>query len=453
MQLTPSQDKLITDLPTWWRSKNQFALLEAPAGFGKTFMVKQFLQFMGRRVKPLVLAETNEAVNVLRQGLGANYTIKTVCSAFNLSLGNIEGVKQLVQYNEPDFTETNLLIVDECSMLGVERLVMMLRTSLSLGIKILLIGHSSQLPPIEARNDEHGCLSPAFDDSFYTKFNLEIPQKFYLHEPVRNTTEIFTFCTEVEALLRKRGVIPYKFVVGSSFLTKQLQDRQATHSFLEGITVALAYSNKRVWELNTEIRAGIFGGLASEELFLPKDRLIFRQPTFCFWVKLKENFRSLEELLKVKKTLFTTNTKAVVTEVSFKTVLGIDCWELKVTSNHYEEGKQVGYVYYPLNRNEVVSFFHKLHNFALWETSATFKQKKFDLAYSVGSVFGVDAYDEKHDLRHGYAVTCDCSQGATIDNVIVEEKDVDRCVRNRMLMLKVKYVAYSRARVNLWRML
>lgn len=451
MQLTPSQEHLLLSLPAWWRSKQQVGILEGAAGFGKTFMVKQFLQLMGKRVKPLILAETNEAVNVLRQGLGSNYLTKTVCSAFNLSVGNIDGVKQLVQYNEPDFKEVNLIIVDECSMLGKERLVMVLRTAASLGIKVLLIGHSSQLPPVESRNDEHGCLSPAFDFSFYEDYNLELPQQFYLHEPVRNTTAIFEFCTEVENLLRKRGVIPYKFVVGSSFLTNYLKEQAGISSFLQGKTVALAYSNKRVAEINQTVRFGIFGKLASEEHFVVTDRIIFRQPTFCFWVKLKEGVRNVEEVLKAKKVVFTTNTKAVVTSITFKTLLGIDCWELKVESNHYEEGKQVGYCYYPLNRDDVVAYFHKLHNFAVWDKNPVTSQKKHDLAYAVGSIFGVDSRDEKHDLRHGYAITCDCSQGATIDNVIVDEADIDRCVRNRTLLIKVKYVSYSRSKVNLWR--
>lgn len=451
MVLTPSQEQLLLSLPAWWRGKQQVGILEGAAGYGKTFMVKQFLQLMGKRVKPLILAETNEAVNVLRQGLGSNYLTKTVCSAFNLSVGNIDGVKQLVQYNEPDFKEVNLIIVDECSMLGKERLVMILRTASSLGIKVLLIGHSSQLPPVESRNDEHGCLSPAFDFSFYEDYNLELPQQFYLHEPVRNTTEIFEFCTEVESLLRKRGVIPYKFVVGSSFLASYLKPQEGIASFLQGKTVALAYSNKRVAEINQTVRFGIFGKLASEEYFIVTDRVIFRQPTFCFWVKLKEGVRSVEEVLKAKKTVFTTNTKAVVTSITFKTLLGIDCWELKVESNHYEEGKQVGYCYYPLNREDVVAYFHKLHNFAVWDKNPVTSQKKHDLAYAVGSIFGVDSRDEKHDLRHSYAITVDCSQGATIDNVIVDEADIDRCVRNRTLLIKVKYVAFSRAKVNLWR--
>lgn len=450
MQLTPSQEQLLIDLPIWWRSKIPFVLVEAPAGFGKSFMVEQFLKLMGRRAKSLILAETNEAVNVLRQWLGSKYTVKTVCSAFNLSLGHIDGVRQIIQYNEPDFKDINLLVIDEASMPPRERSIMFLRAALSLGIKVLLIGHGSQLPPVESRIGD--CLSPLFDDNFYDTYNLPRPLRLYLTEPVRNTTEIFELCTQTEALLRQRGVIPYKFVVSNGFLGKYLNEQEGVRNFLQGKTTAITYSNKSTYELNSRIRSNIFGQIASEELFLATDRLIFRQPTFCFRAKLKESVRNVEEILRAKKTLFTTNTKAVITEVSFNTLLGIDCWELKVNSNHYEEGKQVGYCYYPLNREDVVAYFHKLHNFAVWEKNPMLSQKKHDIAYALGSIFGVDSRDEKHDLRHGYSVTVDCAQGATIDNVIIGETDIDRCVRNRTLLLKVKYVAFSRAKVNLWRM-
>lgn len=450
MQLTPSQEKLLIDLPLWWKSKTPFVLVEAPAGFGKSFMVEQFLNLMGKRTKPLILAETNEAVNVLRQWLGSKYEVKTVCSAFNLSLGHVDGVKQLIQYNEPDFKDINLLVIDEASMPPIERSLMLLRIALSLGIKVLLIGHGSQLPPVESRTGD--CLSPLFDDNFYDTYNLPRPLKLYLTEPVRNTTEIFKLCTQTEALLRQRGVIPYKFVVGKDFLGRYLNNQEGIANFLKGKTTAITYSNKSTYELNSKIRSNIFGQVASEELFLVTDRVIFRQPTFSFWVKLKENVRSVEEILRVKKTLFTTNTKAIVTEVSFKTILGIDCWELKVSSNHYEEGKQVGYCYYPLNRNDVLAYFHKLHNFALWDKNPITSQKKYDLAHAVGGIFGVDSRDERHDLRHGYSITVDCAQGATIDNVLIDETDVDSCVRNRTLLIKTKYVAFSRAKINLWRM-
>jgi hypothetical protein len=451
MIYTESQGYVLSELPKWFSSANPIALLAAPAGYGKTFIVKGFLDRMGRRCKPLILAETNEAVNVLRNSVGSKYTTKTVCSAFNLILTNIEGEKQVVQHVTPDFSKINLIIIDEVSMLSRGRLKLIIDTCFEHSISLLLIGHSSQLPPIEERNGGNGCNSPAFIDSFYMDNSYDVPTKFYLSEPVRNTTNIFNFCNVVESLLHKRGVLPSDFIVSSSFLASYLLDQHGVVSFREGKTVCLAYSNKKVYELNTIVRKALFGTVSEEQLFIVGDRLICRQPTRLFPKAITDKVKSVEGLVQVKSELLTTNTKSIVLNVGFKEIAGILCWELLIHSNHFEKNKAVGYIYYPLDRNEVVALFMKYNNFAIWDKSAN-RQKKFDLAHTIGSIYGVDSRDIKHDLRHGYAMTVDQSQGSTIDNVIVDDGDIKRCIRNRTLEIKVRYVGYSRAKIHLWRL-
>jgi len=450
MNYTLSQVSVLTELPKWFNGNNPIAIIEAKAGYGKTFLVKHFLDKMGRRCKPLLLAETNEAVNVLRESVNGKYITKTVCSAFNLVMANIEGDKQLIQHNLPDLTKVNLLCIDESSMLSRSRLKLIIDTCIESGISLLLIGHSSQLPPIEERNDGQGCLSPAFIDSFYTDNNYAIPAKFFLTEPIRNTTAIFSFCNEVEELLYKRGIIPNTFVENSSFLASYLLEPKGVVSFRTGKTVALAYSNKKVYELNKVIRKALFGAVAEEELFIIGDRLICRQPTRSFCKPIPEMVRSIEGILTIKSETLTTNTKATIVAITFKEILGIVCWELLIHSNHFETNKALGYIYYPLDRNEVVTLFTKLNNFAIWDKSIN-RQKKFDVAHSVGSIFGVDPKDIKHDLRHCYAMTVDQNQGSTVDNVIIDDGDIKRCIRNRVLEIKCRYVGYSRARLNLYR--
>jgi hypothetical protein len=166
---------------------------------------------------------------------------------------------------------------------------------------------------------------------------------------------------------------------------------------------------------------------------------------------MSDKVKSVEGLVQVKSELLTTNTKSIILNVGFKEIAGILCWELLIHSNHFEKNKAVGYIYYPLDRNEVVALFMKYNNFAIWDKS-TNRQKKFDLAHSIGSIYGVDSRDIKHDLRHGYAMTVDQSQGSTIDNVIVDDGDIKRCIRNRTLEIKVRYVGYSRSKINLWRL-
>ncbi len=451
MTYTESQAQVLKELPIWFNSNNPIGILEAPAGMGKTFLIKHFLDKMGRRCKPLLLAETNEAVNVLRASVNGKYITKTICSAFNLVLSNIEGVKEVVQHIEPDLAKVNIILIDEASMLSRERLKLILTSCISKDISVLLIGHSSQLPPVEERNDGQGCKSPAFIDDFYTENGFPIPTKFFLTEPVRNTTKIYTFCNDVERLFYNRGIIPNDFTVSGAFLASYLLDPQGVVAFREAKTAALAYSNKKVYELNTVIRKALFGIVAEEQLFIVGDRILCRQPTRSFNKPLSENVQNIERILTTKAELLTTNTKATVLKVDYKEILGIVCWELMIHSNHYDAGKALGYIYYPIIRNEVVTLFTKLNNFAIWDKGAT-RQKKFDIAHSVGSIFGVDSRDIKHDLRHSYAMTVDQSQGSSIANVIVDDGDIKRCIRNRTLEIKVRYVAYSRSKTNLYRL-
>ena len=450
MSYTESQTNVLTQLPKWFTSSNPIAILEAPAGMGKTYLVKHFLDKMGRRCKPLILAETNEAVNVLRESVGNKYITKTVCAAFNLVLANVEGVKEVVQHKFPELDNVNIIIIDEASMLARSRLKLVIETCLEKGIGILLIGHSSQLPPIEERNDSNGCNSPAFLDAFYVENNWQVPEKYFLTEPVRNTTKIYDFCANVESLLTKRGIVPNDFTVSSSFLANYLLDQHGVVDFREGKTVALAYSNKKVYELNCIIRKALFGVVAGEQLFITGDRLLCRQPTRLYSKMIKENIFKFEAVEKVRYELLTTNTKFIVLGVGFKEVANILCWELLVHSNHFEKSKAIGYIYYPVERSDVVQLFLKYNNFAIW-CKGIDRQKKFDLVHAIGSVYGVDARDIKHDLRHSYAMTVDCSQGSTINNVLVDDGDIKRCIRNRVLEIKVRYVAYSRAKINLWR--
>jgi len=139
MKFTKSQEKVLAELPSWFYTHSNVAILEARAGSGKTFLIKHFLDSMGKRIKPLILAETNEATNVLKISLGSKYleVTKTICSAFNLTLGNVEGVKKLVQHAEPSFKEVNLIVIDEASMISSSRLNMILQSCIAEDVKVL----------------------------------------------------------------------------------------------------------------------------------------------------------------------------------------------------------------------------------------------------------------------------------------------------------------------------
>ena len=454
VKLTPSQNTFVRTFPRWFTGDNPIAILQGDGGVGKTFSLKIALDSVSTLKKSsLILAETNEAVNVLRNSLGANYpNIKTVCSAFNLVVGtDEEGIKGQIQHREPEFEGITLLCLDEASMVASHRLKMILNLCAEKGIYVLLIGDEDQLPPVDGiLPDNDPCISPAFLECWYLSNGFRPPVRFNLVEPCRNTSDIYEFCTAVKKLLKPKafGLIPAKYLKPSSFLKSYLQTPEGNLSFLNGEAVVLAYTNKRVAELNLLVRKELFGK-DSEEPWLVGDRLIFRQPSKCFAKPILDNNNYFNSLVSQTGETYTTNTKAVVKGVKYKTVLGLTVVELYIHSNHYKEGKKAGYVILPFDRQEAVAYWTKLDLQARFDHNPDSRKKKYELRDAFCSIFNVGIHggtveDTRNDTKHGYAYTTHNAQGASIPIVFVDEASF-KTVRNRVFKLKVQYVSYSRA--------
>lgn len=454
IKLTPSQNTFVRTFPRWFTGDNPLLILQGDGGKGKTFVLKIALDTISTLKKSsVILAETNEATNVLRNALGANYpNIKTICAAFNLVVGvDDEGNKGQVQHREPEFEDITLLVLDEASMIAGHRLKMMLDICFAKGIYVLLVGDEDQLPPVEGSiADNDPCVSPAFLDDWYVNNSFRPPVRCNLLEPCRNTSDIYEFCSQVKKLLKPKafGLIPAKYLKPSSFLKSYLQTPEGNLAFLNGEAVILAYTNKRVAELNLLVRKELFGK-DSEEPWLVGDRLIFRQPSKCFARPVLDNNNYLNSLVSQTGETFTTNTKAVVKGVKYKTVLGLTVVELHIHSNHYKEGKKDGYVILPFDRQEAVAYWTKLDLNARFDHSPDSRKKKYELRDAFCSIFNVGIHggnveDTRNDTKHSYSLTVHCSQGSSIPVVFVDEKDI-KAVRNRILKLKLQYVAYSRA--------
>lgn len=421
--LTASQEVALTTLLRWYNGNKPYAVLHGAAGFGKSFLINKFLKQLGSRVTPLLLADTNEATNVLKEITGGKYICSTVCSALGLALGYNKAKQVLIRRTTPDLSTYNLLIVDEASTIDESKLELLCET----GKYILFVGHSSQLPPVDTELKTNDlCVSPVFAQGFPT---------FNLTEPVRNTGDIFTFCQEVERLIYHRGIAPHKFKVSKTFLSDYLSRNK--NNFLENKAVYLAYSNKKVDELNRILRSAIFGNLADEGRFFPEDKLIFRSPVAMFKHPIVSKSKSVKIVLKTPNEIATTNTRAKVLKVGYKDVLGITCYELFV-----ETSERKGYVYTALDISEQDAFRNKLYYAALYDhnpSTADAKWKNYhDLTYVLGNI------------KHSYALTVHNSQGSTIDDVFVDDNDIAKC-SNPVLRKKLRYVAYSRAKHNLYR--
>lgn len=427
--LKPGQSYALDGLVRWYYGPSKYAILHAPAGFGKTFLIGEFLKKLGNRVKPLLLADTNEATNVLREVTGNTVACMTVCKALNLVPKTEDGATHLVQMQEPKLDEFNLIVVDEASTLDEEKLEYLAL----LDMYVLYSGHKSQLPPVVVNlKSSDDCLSPVFHKNYLT---------FELTEPVRHTGELFEFCQLSEQLIYKRGILPNKYKV-TKVEAEQFVDMNL-ESFRDNESVMLAFSNKRVGELNEVIRRKLFGTLADQEMFIPTDKVILRSPTLGFGRPIPDGTNNLAGFTGkfVQKVSLTTNARGIVLQTRVKDILGIPCYELKLKVTNMED-VDMCFIYVALLPENRKTLLHRYYQLAKFESNPKLREKKWETYDLVTSIVA--------NCKHSYALTIHCSQGSNIPNVLVDDSDIDKC-RNPTLKKKLRYVAYSRTKHNLLR--
>ena len=70
------QQVILGQLINWYNGNKTFGVLHGIAGSGKTFVVQHLFGQLGSSVRPLLLAETNEAVNVLNRSTDYKFDCK-----------------------------------------------------------------------------------------------------------------------------------------------------------------------------------------------------------------------------------------------------------------------------------------------------------------------------------------------------------------------------------------
>lgn len=142
MQPSPQQQEAVDDIVHWYfDGDTQVYALFGYAGTGKTTLAKYIAEHLGK-VRYRFAAFTGKAAHVLsRKGCrGASTIHSLIYLPFEAKKGQIE-----FELNpESLLLETDLLILDEVSMVGEE----VAQDLESFGCKILVLGDPAQLPPV-----------------------------------------------------------------------------------------------------------------------------------------------------------------------------------------------------------------------------------------------------------------------------------------------------------------
>lgn len=425
VQLNLSQTIAVDNLTSWFYASNspKVAVLEAPAGFGKSFTVKYFLNKLGRFASPLCTAPFNEATYQLRQALaGTSYPCKTTYSAFNFAQVGSEDTVTFKQVSSPELDAYNLIVVDEIGTLSGDLLEVIENTP---NIKILGLGHRSQLPPIVKnlkRLDK--CISPVFTRGYPI---------FTLTEPMRNKGEIYEYCQKLDKLITSAGIPPTTFNKSKSFVNNYIGNN--AQDFFAGTAKVLAYTNAQVDTWNKTIRESIFGSEAADN-FLVGDKIVFTNPAIGYPRKLITAHKWYDVIGKdtIRENIFT-NTKAVVKAVGVKEVLNVMCYELAISTDSVDSNNNL-FIHVPIVYEDYIALRDKYYRNALYCKDVTNRKRAWKDYHTLQNLFA--------QVKHSYAMTVHRSQGSSIQKVISDSADISKCTCLDVRK-KLEYVAASRA--------
>lgn len=284
--LTTEQAAALEALNAFVQGTEKLYLLTGYAGTGKTTLLQVFVSGLRDRGddRPIVLsAFSNKATKVLA-AMAAQWRLDidamTCCKLLGLRpVIDEETGKQVFAIDRQQASQIDryrLVIVDECSMINQElwELLVNAVSNLYRGTQILFVGDSAQLPPVN--EPESACFS-------------QIVHKSQLTEVVRYGGAIAVIAEDLRRNL-DRDTLP-RFTPdtnatnteGCFVLPRNAWETLLIRAFTSSAyqqnpdqVRALAYTNRRVAQLNGIIRTAIYGPNALR--FVPGERLIAINP-------------------------------------------------------------------------------------------------------------------------------------------------------------------------------
>jgi ATP-dependent exoDNAse (exonuclease V) alpha subunit len=414
LALTPEQEAALAALNGFVQGTEKLYLLTGYAGTGKTTLLQVFVQGLRDRGddRPIVLsAFSNKATKVLA-AMAAQWRLEidamTCCKLLGLRpVIDEESGKQVFAIDRQQASQIDryrLVIVDECSMINQElwELLVNAVSNLYRGTQILFVGDPAQLPPVN--EPESACFR-------------QIVHKSQLTEVVRYGGAIGVIAEDLRRNL-DRDRLP-QFTNDTNAAKTEgcfVLPRPAWHDLLlRAFTSpayqrnpdqvrALAYTNRRVAELNQLIRRAIYGPNALR--FVPDERLIAVNP--C-----------LEE-------------EAIVLPTSG------ECEVL-----HIARGREGEWPLWILEVETDAGDFKTLR--VLHESGqGEFKARLDFLAKEKRWMEFWDLQQRFHQVDYAYSLTIHKSQGSTFQDVFV---DVPSMAANRNVIERNQlcYVAFTRA--------
>lgn len=289
-KLAGDQSRGITAYDAFVRSKQKFFILDGVAGSGKTSLIPRFLEVAEEHgYQVLLLCTTGRATRILKSVVPEKKEVNTVHRCIyqfeSSKLHKDNKIETYFRLREHSYSKT-IFIVDEASMLNDEELVSEVNYNKNQVVsdlmhhitekstnKVVFIGDSSQLPPVNNHNmsDQNEIISPALSLEYMEeKFQVsgtyvEMKEIFRQQEGtlINQNSEILRECSKEQ----QTGRIKIKFDQ-ESFLLQDKADFEENYFQSLNVerqdSILICYSNMMCTEYNHKIVQRLHG---SYELF------------------------------------------------------------------------------------------------------------------------------------------------------------------------------------------
>lgn len=378
--------------------------------------------------KPVMAAPTHKAVGVL-QNMAQQHdtgfrTFATVhkllsmkpCTDYEtgqrMFMPSVQLPDGTFDWLNAPISQYDVIIVDECSMLGRNIYAWLMEAARTLQIQVIFVGDPKQLPPVKEENVNNG-KSYSFNTENYAL--LKTIERFsgYLGRVVgairKNINPDLPYIPKFENtddIYRVNGT--------KEFFAEFMQYHETGQ--------IIGYRNKYVDLANKTVRQMIFGDDVPD--FVVGERVVAKDSSKGWYAQQE----------------FT------VSEAEPTNHWGIDCWRLRMAGALFGDV----YVCSPAQRPALKEELEKLKNNAksiAAEYNTAHPSEKNKLRAERSKAW--DAYysfkDEFPRFSSAYAQTIHASQGSTYPQTFILERDIHRLRYDPLMHGKMMYVAYSRA--------
>lgn len=414
----------------------KFTLLQGFAGVGKTFMVGKLIHWYlaaNRTAHVCMTAPTNKAVKVLHDKADFTHTnlkSSTVHSLLALKeqISN-DGVQTFARdkYSSPQVDQYNLIIVDECSMIGDDLFHMLYEELMQCGAIILFVGDPAQIPPINTDS----CIP--LDPAMQAKYGIGV---FTLNKIVRQAegNPIIAASMRIredldsgmidlggDNLVGDTGVIELSMSSEDDKLTvaDMLRNEFMSDAYKgdPDYFKVIAYTNKTVDYVNGMVRGFLYG--EDRKMLEPGERLVANKP-----------------IMREKVIQFFTSEEFQVVSTTVKEDHVQGEWRIKyyetLVSHEEKDGKttSVIWVVHEDSEEEYLNIIQSLAD----------RAKKLPRGSALAGKAWREFFEFQRryaEVKYAYAITGHKAQGSTYANAMVMVYDIATCrkvrERNRIL--------------------